>query len=97
MGSRKGLSAAQAEKYLDAGYTIISIDYRLAPQAKVSQILEDLDDAYRWVRSEGPKLFLIDPNRIAVIRALGGRLPGLDRGLSTESPASGQRLLLRLR
>jgi acetyl esterase/lipase len=75
MGSRRGLSAAQAEKYLDAGYTIISIDYRLAPQAKVSQILEDLDDAYRWVRSEGPKLFLIDPNRIAVIgHSAGGYL-----------------------
>jgi len=56
-------------------YTIISIDYRLAPQAKLSQILQDLDDAYRWVRGEGPKLFRIDPNRIAVVgHSAGGYL-----------------------
>ena len=33
MGNRGWLNPVQAEKYLNAGYTIISIDYRLAPQA----------------------------------------------------------------
>ena len=75
MGSRSWLNPIQAQKYLDAGYTIISIDYRLAPQAKLHQILEDLDDAYRWVRVDGPKLFRIDPNRIAVVgHSAGGYL-----------------------
>ena len=75
MGSRRGLQQAQTERYLNAGYTIISIDYRLAPQAKLSQILEDLEDGYRWVRSEGPQLFRIDPNRIAVVgHSAGGYL-----------------------
>ena len=75
MGNRRGLNAAQAERYLNAGYTIISIDYRLAPQAKLSQILEDIEDAYRWVRGKGPKLFRIDPNRIAVVgHSAGGYL-----------------------
>jgi acetyl esterase/lipase len=75
MGNRRGLNPAQAERYLNAGYTIISIDYRLAPQAKLSQILEDLADAHQWVRSEGPKLFRIDPNRIAVVgHSAGGYL-----------------------
>jgi acetyl esterase/lipase len=75
MGNRRRVHPAQAEGYLNAGYTIISIDYRLAPQAKLSQILEDLDDAYQWVRSEGPRLFHIDPNRIAVIgHSAGGYL-----------------------
>ena len=46
---------------------IISIDYRLAPQAKLQQIIQDLQDAYQWVRADGPKLFRIDPNRIAVV------------------------------
>jgi len=74
-GSRRGLNPAQAEKYLNAGYTVISIDYRLAPQVKLQQIIEDLQDAYRWVRSEGPKLFLIDPDRIAVVgHSAGGYL-----------------------
>ncbi len=75
MGSRSWLNPVQAKKYLDAGYAIISIDYRLAPQAKLPQILEDLDDAYRWVRTDGPKLFRIDPNRIAVVgHSAGGYL-----------------------
>ena len=75
MGSRSWLNPVQAKKYLDAGYTIISIDYRLAPQAKLPQIIEDVDDAYRWVRTEGPTLFRIDPNRIAVVgHSAGGYL-----------------------
>ncbi|HLF44896.1 MAG TPA: alpha/beta hydrolase [Chitinophagaceae bacterium] len=75
MGSRRWLNQGQAERYLNAGYTIIAIDYRLAPQTKLSQILVDLEDAYRWVRIEGPKLFRIDPNRIAVIgHSAGGYL-----------------------
>jgi len=75
MGSRSWLNPIQRQKYLDAGYAIISIDYRLAPQTKLNQIIEDLDDAYRWVRVDGPKLFRIDPKRIAVVgHSAGGYL-----------------------
>ena len=42
MGNRQGLDQVQADKYLSAGYTIIAIDYRLAPQAKLPQIIQDL-------------------------------------------------------
>ena len=58
---------------------IVSIDYRPAPQAKVDQIIEDLHDAYVWVRTEGPKLFRADPDRrqglwpIEVARHIGIR------------------------
>ena len=75
MGNREGLNPVQLDKYLYAGYTIISIDYRLAPQAKLPQIVVDLEDAYRWVRTDGPKLFRIDPERIAVVgHSAGGYL-----------------------
>ena len=75
MGNRSWLNPVQVQKYLDAGYTIISIDYRLAPQTKLNEILEDVDEAYRWVRTDGPKLFRIDPNRIAVVgHSAGGYL-----------------------
>ena len=74
-GNRRGPIPAQAERYLNAGYAIISIDYRLAPEAKLDQIIEDLADAYRWVRVEGPRLFRIEPNRIAVVgHSAGGYL-----------------------
>lgn len=75
MGSRAGLHPDQAKRYLDAGYTIIAIDYRLAPQVKLAQILTDLEDAYRWVRAEGPTRWGIDPDRIAVMgHSAGGYL-----------------------
>jgi acetyl esterase/lipase len=75
MGSRMGLNTDQAQRYLNAGYTVIAIDYRLAPQIKAQDIFEDIRDAYRWVRTEGPKLFQIDPDRIAVVgHSAGGYL-----------------------
>jgi acetyl esterase/lipase len=75
MGSRSWLDPVQTNLYLDAGYTLISIDYRLAPQAKLIQIIEDLEDAYRWIRSDGQQLLGIDPSRIAVVgHSAGGYL-----------------------
>ena len=75
MGNRSGINSIQLQKYLDAGYTVVSIDYRLAPETKLKAIIEDLQDAYRWVREKGPDLFQIDSHRIAVIgHSAGGYL-----------------------
>jgi acetyl esterase/lipase len=86
MGNRRGLDQIQADKYLNAGYTIIAIDYRLAPQAKLPQIIEDLKDAYRWVRADGPKLFRIDPNRVAVVGPSAGGYLALMAGFVLTPP-----------
>ena len=73
--SRIDLSDERLEMYLKEGYTVISIDYRLAPESKLAEIIEDLEDAYRWIVSEGPELFNIDPDRIAVVgHSAGGYL-----------------------
>jgi acetyl esterase/lipase len=72
MGNRSWIDPVQTVRYLNAGYTIISIDYRLAPQTKLGQIVEDLEDAYQWVRLDGPALFQINPARIAVVGHSGG-------------------------
>ncbi len=75
MGSRTGINGEQLKMYLHAGYTVISIDYRLAPEVKLAVIIEDLRDAFRWVRETAPGLFPIDPQRIAVIgHSAGGYL-----------------------
>jgi acetyl esterase/lipase len=74
-GYRGDISPEQLQRYIDAGFAVISIDYRLAPETKLPQILEDVRDAYSWARTEGPKLFRIDPDRIAVIgHSAGGYL-----------------------
>ena len=72
LGHRGGLRAEHRQRYLDAGFAVVSIDYRLAPETKLPGILEDIQDAYRWLRAEGPRLFRIDPDRIAVAGGSAG-------------------------
>ena len=74
MGDRIGIRAAQFRKYIEAGYAIVSIDYRLAPETKLPEILKDVEDAYAWVRAKADTL-QIDPKRIAVVgHSAGGYL-----------------------
>ncbi len=74
-GQRGDINRGQLSRYLEAGFVVVSIDYRLAPETKLPGILEDLEDAYRWVRLRGPELFRIDPDRVAVIgKSAGGYL-----------------------
>ena len=37
------------------GYIVVNIDYRLAPQAKMKDIYEDVEDAAKWIRTVLPK------------------------------------------
>jgi len=66
---------AQLNRYMKAGYNVVSINYRLAPETKLAAIIEDIEDAYAWTRAKGPKLLNIDPDRIAVMgNSAGGYL-----------------------
>ncbi|MDP6379706.1 MAG: alpha/beta hydrolase, partial [Phycisphaerae bacterium] len=66
-GWRGDIAAQQRRLYTAAGYTVVSVDYRLAPETKLAAIIEDLQDAYRWMSCEGPGLFGIDPARVATV------------------------------
>ena len=46
------------------GFVLVSLDYRLAPETKLSDIISDIQDAFRWIREQGPKLFDADAERI---------------------------------
>lgn len=60
---------------LQAGYAVVSIDYRLAPEVKLPAIIKDLEDACRWVGEKGPGLFYINPEEIFVMgQSAGGYL-----------------------
>lgn len=86
MGDRGGTDRVLRQKLPSAGYVLVSIDYRLAPETKLAAILEDLDSAYAWIRAEGPKLFHADPNRIAVMGGSAGGYLSLVAGYR-EKPA----------
>ena len=72
MGHRGQIDPALLGQLLKAGYAVVSIDYRLAPETKLPAILDDLGDACRWVRDKGPGLFHIDPQRVAVMGGSAG-------------------------
>lgn len=69
MGSRKA-----PPNWLDpeGRYVLVSIDYRLAPETKLPAIIEDIQDAYRWICEQGPRLFRIDAQKLAVAGASAG-------------------------
>jgi acetyl esterase/lipase len=54
------------------GAVLVSFDYRLAPEVKLPAIIEDIEDAFRWLREKGPKLLHIDPERIVVTGGSAG-------------------------
>lgn len=54
------------------GGVVVSIDYRLAPETKLPQIIADVEDAFRWIREQGPSLFNADPGRIIVAGSSAG-------------------------
>jgi acetyl esterase/lipase len=85
-GKRGGPSPDQRKWYLDTGHVIVSIDYRLAPETKLPGIIEDVRDAVTWVRTRGPELFRIDPNRLAVVGHSAGGYLALVSGFAVEPP-----------
>ena len=72
MGGREGINRRVKQMFLEAGYAIVSIDYRLAPETKLPAIIKDVEDAFKWIREKGPVLFRIDPNRMAVLGGSAG-------------------------
>ncbi len=78
--------AAERAVHDPAGYVVVSIDYRLAPETKLPGILEDVRDAFVWVRKEGPRLFGAEPGHIAVLGGSAGGYLTLASGYLVEPP-----------
>jgi acetyl esterase/lipase len=57
MGHRENFSGPVKNFALTNGYVLVSFDYRLAPETKLPAIIEDIEDAFRWLRREGPNDF----------------------------------------
>jgi acetyl esterase/lipase len=84
MGDRRGIDGALRNELIKAGYLVVSIDYRLAPETKLPAILDDVKDAFAWIRSEGPKVFGARPDRIAVLGGSAGGYLTLCSGFLVE-------------
>jgi acetyl esterase/lipase len=84
MGNRGQIDRELLRKLLEAGCVVVSIDYRLAPETKLPAILEDLEDACKWVRLKGPELLGIDPGKMAVMGGSAGGYLTLSSGFRME-------------
>jgi acetyl esterase/lipase len=71
-GSRLGVPRNLLDLCRDQGYALVSIDYRLAPEVKLPDIAADLDDAFRWIHEQGPKLAHLDTSRVVVTGGSAG-------------------------
>jgi acetyl esterase/lipase len=66
------------------GWVLVSLDYRLAPETKLPDIIADIEDAFHWIRTSGPELFQADPDRIAVVGGSAGGYLTLTSGYRVE-------------
>ena len=60
------------------GWAIVAIDYRLLPGVFLEDVVEDIQDAYAWMRNELPKRTPINPNMVTVFgQSAGGGLAAI--------------------
>src|SRR5579859_819315 len=67
MGNRDWLPSVQRDWFVEDGFAVVSIDYRLAPETRLGAIATDVEDAFAWVRGDGARRFRFDPDRIGVV------------------------------
>ncbi|MEH7013783.1 alpha/beta hydrolase [Neobacillus niacini] len=85
-GTREEISEEMIKLYTNNGFSLFSIDYRLAPATKLPEILKDIEDAILWIQLEGPKQFSLDPEKIAVVGSSAGGFLALTTGTFTHKP-----------
>lgn len=74
-GSRTTLPRYQRDGYVNSGFAVLAIDYRLAPETRLPLILDDVMDAYEWAVGEAATELGINPDRAAVVgHSAGGYL-----------------------
>jgi acetyl esterase/lipase len=84
MGGRAGLPHDLLDLCRTENYALVSIDYRLAPQAKLPDIIEDVRDALRWIRERGPEMAHLDPKKLVVAGGSAGGYLTLMTGICVE-------------
>ncbi|MFO0968443.1 MAG: alpha/beta hydrolase [Gemmataceae bacterium] len=70
-GNRDGVPRNLLDLCKAERVTLISIDYRLAPEVKLPEIIADVEDAFRWIGAQAKKLG-IAPDRLVVAGGSAG-------------------------
>ena len=84
VGGRGSVPGRLKELCRSEGYALISLDYRLAPEVKLPAIIEDVKDAFRWIREKGPTLLKVDPSKLVVTGGSAGGYLTMMTGICVE-------------
>jgi acetyl esterase/lipase len=68
----RGSMPRPTEVLLRSGFMVVSVGCRPAGERKLPEIVRDVVDACRGVRRDDPRLFGVDPGRLAVFGASAG-------------------------
>lgn len=71
-GSRRDLTEVQVEYFKTAGFNVISIDYRLAPETKLEEIVQDVRDAIVWIKTRTSEWYDMDTERLFLMGSSAG-------------------------
>lgn len=66
-GSRDWLPSEQIDFFTRSGFSVVNIDYRLAPETEFECIIEDIKDAMDWVRTKATEWYDFDIENMAVM------------------------------
>ncbi len=86
VGNRRAVPRRLIELAGKEGYLLVSLDYRLAPEAKLPAIIEDLVDAIGWIRREGPQAFGADPGKLVIAGGSAGGYLTISAGVWVKPP-----------
>ena len=71
----QAFTSQELSEVMSRGWVAVTIDYRLLPGVVLQEVVEDVQDAYKWVRTELVKLTPINLDLITVFgRSAGGGL-----------------------
>jgi len=76
-GEKSDLSPVFLDALASAGYAVVSVNYRLAPQFKFPAQIEDVKCAIRYLRAEAPRYGLNGSEIFAFGTSVGGQLVAL--------------------
>ncbi len=82
-GGRQNLPRLLKHMLLDAGFAVVSIDYRLAPESKLAAIIKDIEDAFLWIERGGAGLFDGAPSPTVALGSSAGGYLALTAGYRT--------------
>ncbi len=84
MGNRHGVPGDIRKLCKAQNYVLVSLDYRLAPEVKLPAIIEDIQDAFRWLHRDGVTNYHIAPKKILVAGGSAGGYLTLMTGICVE-------------